>query len=267
MTRCRVRAVAVRAAPWSAERWRAYYEANAEALLPLPWGGGAALPDAERDALAASLQDFQLGESSEGHHLLRRGAEYAAREGDPAYLDALRLFVREEQRHSRDLGRFLTLAGLPLLGRSRLDGLFRWLRHRGGLEQAITVLLTAETVGKVYYAAVYRATSSVLLRRLCAQLMRDEVQHVRFHAERLALLRRGRPLWRTRCRRAWHRLLFAGACVAVWAKHRRAFRAGGLGLGPFWRACWREMRAVLDQADPARYDVPRTVPNREAALV
>ena len=59
MTRCRVRAVAVRAAPWSAERWRAYYEANAEALLPLPWGGGAAWPEAERDAV--------LGETNREH--------------------------------------------------------------------------------------------------------------------------------------------------------------------------------------------------------
>ncbi len=243
---------AVRAAPWSSGQWCCYYATNAERLLPLPWRRGAELTDAERDAVAASMQDFQLGESSEGRNLLRRAADHAERADDPEYLEAMRLFVREEQRHARDLGRFLRLAGVPLLGHSRLDSAFRLLRRLAGLETAIGVLLTAETVGKVYYLALRRATGSVLLRRLCEQLLRDEVRHMRFHAERLALLRRGRARWRVWLAHARHRVLFGGSCLLVWAKHRRALRAGGFGLRSFWRACWGEMGRVLKWMDPRR---------------
>src|SRR6266498_4139787 len=137
----------VRAALWSSAQWRDYYEANTERLLPIPWHWGAKLTDAERDAVAASIQDFQLGESSEGRNLLARAEAYAEQASDPAYLEAMRLFVREEQRHAAVLGRYLDLAGIPRLQHSRLDGAFRRLRRLAGLETAIGVLLTAETVG------------------------------------------------------------------------------------------------------------------------
>ena len=255
----------VRAAPWTSGQWCYYYHRNAERLLTLPWQCGAELTEAERQAVAASLQEFQLGESSEGHNLLRRATQYAERADDPEYVEAMQLFVREEQRHARVLGRFLHLAGVEPLKRSRLDTAFRLLRRLAGLVLSITVLLTAETIGKVYYRALRRATGSALLRRVCDQLLRDEVRHMRFQAERLAILRRGRARWRVWLAHGCHRLLFGGACLLVWGKHRRALRAGGLGFRGFWRECWQEMCGVLKIMDPrgyrwagerTRYEVP-----------
>jgi hypothetical protein len=242
----------VRAALWSATEWCAYYRANTQRLLPLPWHRGAQLTDVERNAVAASIQDFQLGESSEGRHLLERAAAYAEQNRDPDYLEAMQLFVGEEQRHAAVLGRYLDLAGIPRLQHSRLDGAFRRLRRLAGLETAIGVLLTAETAGKIYYIALRRATGCPLLRRICEQLLRDEVQHMRFHAERLAILRRDRPRWRVRLAHGWHRLLFGGTCLLLWGKHRRALRAGGFGLGSFWRASWQQMNRVLGMMAPHR---------------
>jgi hypothetical protein len=211
----------VRAAPWTSGQWAAYYHRNADRLLPLPWRRGAELTEAEREAVAASLQDFQLGESSEGRHLLRRAERYAERTDDPEYLEAMHLFVREEQRHARTLGRFLHLAGIEPLRRSRLDTVFRLLRRLAGLALSITVLLIAETIGKVYYRALRRATGSVLLRRICDQLLRDEVRHMRFHAERLAIVRRGRARWRVWLAHTGHRLLFAGACLLLYTLYTK----------------------------------------------
>jgi hypothetical protein len=256
----------VRAAPWSASQWCAYYRANAQRLLPLPWRWGAQLTDAERTAVAASIQDFQLGESSEGRNLLDRAAAYAEQSGDPDYLEAMRLFVGEEQRHAAVLGRYLDLAGIPRLQHSRLDGTFRRLRRLAGLETAIGVLLTAETVGKVYYIALRRATGCPLLRRICDQLLRDEVQHMRFHAERLAILRRDRARWRVRLAHGWHRLLFGGTCLLVWGKHRCALRAGGFGMGSFWRACWQQMNRVLGIMTPHRAGLPTLSKPREVSI-
>jgi hypothetical protein len=234
-------------------QWCVYFRANREALLRLPWQRGAELTEAERDTVAASLQQFQLGEQSEGRHLERRAREFADRTGDADYWEAIRLFIQEEQRHARDLGRFLTLAGVPLLARNWTDGIFRRLRRLAGLDLFLTVLVTAELIGKVYYQALRRATGSRLLRRLCDQLLRDEVQHIRFHLGHLARLRRGRSRWRVRWARGWHRLLFGGTCLVVWWHHAKVLRAGGYGFRRFWRECWQGLNAETRRADqPAR---------------
>jgi len=238
---------------WSSRRWCEYFRTNATRLLALPWQRGPELTEQEKAAVAASLQDFQLGEQSEGHHLRRRAAEYAAEIGDPHYEEAVALFIAEEQRHSRDLGRVLTKEEIPLLRKSRLDGVFRLLRRLAGLELMLVVLLTAEAIGMVYYLAIRRATRSTLLRRLCDQLSRDEVQHLRFHAERLARLRTGRRRWRVWLACRWHRALLLGTCVMVWCKHRRALRAGGQTFGRFLHDCRRTLAGILRRADPRRY--------------
>jgi hypothetical protein len=238
---------------WTSEEWLDYFRANAKTLLDLPWAAGADLTDEEKADVAGSMQDFQLGESSEGRHLYRCACAYALRHHDPAYREVIRLFIREEQRHARDLGRFMNLADIPPLSATWADTVFRWLRHRAGLELSISVLLTAEILAKVYYVALRDATGSALLQRLCEQILADEVAHVRFQAERLAILRQGRAAWRLHCWHGWQRLLFWGACWVVWRGHARVLRAGGFGFRRFWRMAWRELRAALAQMDPRSY--------------
>ena len=235
---------------WSSARWSAYFQANARSLLDIPWDEPVGLTEAERATIGRSVQDFQLGESSDGHNLLRAARAYAERSGDPAYPEAIRLFIGEEQRHARDLGRFLTKAGIPVLARSWTDTVFRWLRHRAGLELFLTVLLTAEMIGKVYYKALRKATGCPLLRRLCEQLLRDEMKHIRFHVERLALMRRDRPRWKVIWAQAWHRFLFGGTGLVVWWKHRPVFKAGGYRFRRFWAEAWSEINAAQRPIDP-----------------
>jgi hypothetical protein len=226
--------------------WRSFFEHNARNLLSLPWHRGAEWTPEQRDVLAPSLQDFQLGESSEGRRLLEAARGYAVRTGDAEYVEALRLFIGEEQRHAADLGRFLRLAGVPLLRRSWTDAVFRRLRC-GGLEPTLCVLLTAELIAMVYYLAVHDASPSPLLRRLCAQILRDERRHLRFHTERLAILRRDRNRWQWAAAAGLQRLLFAGTCLVVWWKHGRALRLGSFGMRRFWRQAWRECNQALRQ--------------------
>ena len=205
--------------PHASSRWRDYFRENASRLMPIPWECGVDFTEAESDAIAASVAEFHLGESSEGRHLISRAVAYAKRTGDAEYLPALRLFMAEEHRHARDLGRVLALAGVPLVGSTWPDTVFRWLRRGAGLELSICVLVAAEIIAKVYYAALRDATGSPVLRRLCDQILRDEVQHVRFQTERVAQLRQGRPRWAVWLSRQAHNALMAGTCLAVWHKH------------------------------------------------
>lgn len=265
--RARIGASARPHEPWTTERWLAYFRTNARRKDRFPWRAGARITEAERAAIGRSIAMFQLGESGEGRHIQRAAERYLQRGGDPAYLPALKLFIREEQRHGRDLGRFMDLAGITRWRRCGTDGLFRFMRHTGGLERAIAVLLTAELIAQVYYRALREATGSPLLKRLCGRILRDEVYHVRFQCERIGMLRRGRRGWDRSWRLALQRALFAGAVAWVYLTHGRALRAGGFGLARFWRACWGRFRAARAMLEPWPMQAPSPCARRVQAMV
>src|SRR5689334_9746190 len=178
---------------WPSHRWVDYFRRNAQSLMVIPWELGVELSPDEKRAIESSVPEFQLGESSDGLQFIEMAELYALRSGDVEYVRALKLFIREEQRHGRELGKVLDLAGIPRIKRSCSDAIFRWLRHRCGLGLSIAILVTAEIIAKVYYIAVRAATDSPPLRRLCDQILQDEVEHIYFQCERLAILRRQWP--------------------------------------------------------------------------
>src|SRR5262249_44099125 len=90
--------------PRTSQQWVDYFQSNAASLLAIPWEAGADLCGAERKAIASSVQEFQIGESSDGLRFIQSAEAYAAKTGDTAYVTALGLFIAEEQRHGRDLG-------------------------------------------------------------------------------------------------------------------------------------------------------------------
>ncbi len=198
-----------------------------------------------------SLKEFQAGESSEGKHLLRYAQEYAQRTGDQEYIPAVRLFIAEEQRHARDLGRFLTINNIPLVPTTPTDRVFRKLRHLfGGLEISIAVLITAEIIAKVYYAALHEATRSVILRKLCDQILHDEWRHVQFQADQLARLRVGRGWFGMAATMGLQRFLYLGTTLVVWPFHGKAIRRSGLSFWGWWQSCWREFSEAFAVPSP-----------------
>lgn len=252
--------------PWTSAQWREYFRKNAASLLPISWESGVTFTPDERDAVAASMQQFQLGESSDGRRFLSMAYDYSHDTGDRQYLSALRRFIAEEQRHGRDLGRVLQLADVPTIRRCWPDTVFRWLRHTAGLERSIWVLVTAEIIAQVYYDALRDATGSLVLRQLCTQILRDEEQHVRFQCERLAILRQRRRPWSIALRHALYRAFFAVVGLAFWWKHAPAMRKGGYGFRAFWRSAWRQCRIATHLMHPRNYDFspPRVAPPKPA---
>jgi hypothetical protein len=231
--------------PKSSLDWCEYFEANANRLLPIPWELEVDLTTPERNVVAHSLQVFQLGETGEGRHIMAAAGAYAAQSGDVHYPAALRMFIEEEHRHAALLGRVLDTAEIPRLSKQWSDGIFRRLRHIASLELAICVLLTAEMIAKIYYAALHAATGSKVLRRICEQILRDEAMHVKFQSERLRTLRQGRGDWGRRTAVALQSLLFLATCVVFWISHRRLLAAGGFTLRRFARRARNEFRYVV----------------------
>ena len=234
--------------------WIDYFERNASELRPIPWELGAGATDSELAEIGKSLRAWQLGETSDGSHLLAAARHYSALIGDPNFVEAVRLFIAEEQRHGRDLGRFLDLAGIVRAEADWGDTVFRAIRYfLPSMEVWATPVVMVETHAMIYYAGLRRATRSPVLRAVCAQILADEVAHIRFQCERLAILHRRRSRWLRAPTMALHRILFGGITLAVWVGHRRALRAGGYTFARFWRSAWNKMRFAWRTMSPNAY--------------
>ena len=226
--------------------WRKYYEENVRSRFEIPWQLGHELSKEEEKAIVASVQDFQAGESSEGRHLLQYAKTYAEQTGDHEYVESIRLFIAEEQRHAIDLAHFLQVNGISLVKKTFTDGVFRRLRQLlSNLEMSISVLITAEIIAKVYYTALRDVTNSRILQTLCKQILQDEVRHVEFQAERLGVLRAERNWLLFAVTNGLQRFLFWGTCLVVWMFHRRVFLKSGYSFVKFWKHCWKEFDHAL----------------------
>lgn len=235
----------------SSREWLEHFRINEEPeVLPK---GGPGLTDAEKEAVISSVQEFQLGENSEGKNLHRLAKEYAEEDGDPDYLLAVEYFIREEQRHARYLQDFLASEGFGAIKNRWADSVFRQLRNLAGLEVSVAVLVTAEIIAEVYYAALKEATRSPMLRAICHRVLRDEEAHVRFQAERLAMLRRDRPKSGMTLTRLLHRALFFGAVLVVWRNHGGAIRRGGFDFRDYWQRCWKQFGIASKIMEPGNY--------------
>jgi hypothetical protein len=235
----------------SSREWIAHYQANAANQLPIPWEAGAQLTTAQADAIIPSLRAWQLGETSEGTQMLAAARRYTREAADPEFVEAVKLFIAEEQRHGELLGRFLDLHGTPRLRRNWGDSIFRKLRHLlPNMECWTTVVIGVETLALVYYRAIMEASESPVLRTICRQILKDEVHHLRFQYERLALIGAPRGPVARLLISLLQRVLFAATTIAVWVDHHRALRAGGYPFRRFWQAAWQRMEFHWHQMRP-----------------
>jgi hypothetical protein len=226
--------------------WLAYFRQNQLDRRGISWHEGISLDPHLRAPLARSLGRFQLGESSNGNCLKARARQLARKTGDPAYADAIELFIAEEQEHARLLANVLQQLNAPLLHHHWTDSLFRWGRHLLGFYEEISVLMMAEIIALKYYGVIREGCRAPVLEIVCEQILADEKFHVRFHCESFheTISRRVwsvRALW-------WLALsaMFAAASVVVAWDHRNAFRALDVSIAEFLRDSWANFRAARE---------------------
>ncbi|MGD0426060.1 MAG: hypothetical protein ABSC10_05010 [Candidatus Acidiferrales bacterium] len=213
--------------------WRRYFLGRAAAADPLPWNDPTALTREEAQCIQSSIQQFQLGEGARGGRLLKRGQDFASASADPHFVDALALFVKEEQRHSAYLLRFMQRESIPAASSHWVDTIFRRLRVLGGLELSLRVLLSAEIIAIPYYRALGAATRSPLLQAICDRILEDEAAHLRFQASMLSRISAHRSFFADRIVSGMHRLFLLITCLVVWLEHGRVLRAGGYAPGGY----------------------------------
>jgi len=231
--------VAIEEADATSYDWVEYFYQNAREPV-FPWNDSPRLSGAERLAVIPSIQQFQLGEGASGARMLERAQRFSRATGDLGLIAALKLFIREEQRHSAILARFLQMENAPCLQKHWVDSIFRRIRGVAGLEFCLKVLATAEVLARPYYAALRDATGSPLLKSICERIFDEEGVHLRFQA--FALRRfEGRHSRLTRAAaKMCHVALLTGTAALVWIEHQSVFRAAGRTFYRFWKEAWQE---------------------------
>jgi len=212
---------------FTSQYWINHYRANALEKR-INWTLKPNLTPAELDAILPSLQSWQLAETSEGAQLINAATLHARKIGDPVYVDAVRLFIKEEQKHGENLGMYLDAIGVPRIKKSWDDSLFRKVRHLNtSMEIWTLAVLVVESTAQIFYQALKDATKCTLLKQICTDILIDEAYHITFQTERLAIILDGKNDFSKTWRAFAYKYFFIATSTLVWAAHRKLFKAGG----------------------------------------
>lgn len=201
--------------------WTSYFTENHKQRLAVDFSHETGLSRKEKQLIFPSIRKFQKGEGSDGRYLLDFVKRYAEKNDDPDYVEAMKWFVIEENRHSSYLKEYMDHYHVPVCKRSLLDNIFRKLRQTGGLKCEIIVLVTAEMVALSYYSALSECTDSYALKSICSQMLHDELRHVVFQSYTLHKMK-NRPF-----ENLLRILLMELTVCAVWLSMKDVFLTGG----------------------------------------
>jgi hypothetical protein len=219
----------------TSKSWIKHFKINATRNR-VDWSLQPAITPQELTTILPSLQAWQLGETSDGENLLTASTRYAWRISDPDYIDAVKLFIKEEQKHGNNLGMYLDAIGQPLIKKDWGDSLFRKMRHFTVSMEAWTLaVIVVESTAQIFYQALKDATNCELLKQICTDILIDESYHITFQTERLAVIFDNRTETGRVWRRFFYRGFFYGTSLVVWFAHKKLFKAGGNTFGGYMR--------------------------------
>ena len=237
--------------------WIDYFESNRSTFPEPDWKRECQLPKGETlEHLRSSLATFQLGESGEGTTLQRYANKLAGDGNFQNYDKALRLFVDEEKQHARLLAETLGYLDGRLIEKQWTHFFFRNARRLINLEFEIQIFVTAEIIGKSYYALLHRHVDDPVVRSVCGKLICDEVKHLNFHIEFFRERLDGLGAIR---RRLWHlqfEAIFQVARHVVWLDHRHCLTAHGASREEFMQRSQRGLRSFISNLYSGRSLVP-----------
>jgi hypothetical protein len=228
---------------WS--EWRQRFESNRRRPEPAVEVGNEAIPSEWVDVLASSLARFQAGETGEGRvvHQVRQ-TRWSSIDDD--YREALRLFVAEEGRHARLLGRAVKALGGRPVQKAWTERAFRMGRSAVGVRTKLVVLWAAEVGAVVGYGALVARLPPSGIAATLQQLVEDERGHLAFHTTFFRAAASD-PATRAVAVAALGGAV-AAALTAMWWDHRELWQTLGISKEELARgalAKYRETVAML----------------------
>lgn len=215
--------------------WKNHFESNLTKQR-VDWSAASSITPEEKDQVLYSLKAWQLGETSDGRHLLAAAKKYADKIHDPVYINAVKLFIREEQKHGRNLGKYIDLMGEQRLTKDWGDTMFRKVRYLNTSMELWTIaVIIVESAAQIFYKALHEATACELLKSICEDILIDEAHHIKFQNERMFIIFQQKNFYGKAFSLLWYSFLFFGIIHAIWFGHKRALLAGSISKKDFMR--------------------------------
>jgi hypothetical protein len=245
----------------TSHEWFDYFQTNLKHER-IDWEQVPNISEAELQTILPSLQAWQLGETSDGSNLLRATEKYAFVNNDPFYLKAMQLFIKEEQKHGNNLGRYLRYVQQPLIKSNWGDSLFRKIRHLNtSMEMWTLSVITVESTAQLFYQSLKDATRCRLLKQICTDILIDEATHISFQMERMAIIFKNKSLSGQWLSFYCYKAFFFCTAAVVWMAHKKVFVAGGHTFGSFFKAMSFKFRKNIAKLKVSLYEkqVPQAV--------
>jgi hypothetical protein len=210
----------------TSQEWINYFNFNRQEQR-IDWSQLPTITKKELEPVLKSLQAWQLGETSEGHNLIKASKKYAATIDDSLYVDAVKLFIKEEQKHGNNLGRYLDTIGQPRIKKNWGDTLFRKIRYlNASMEMWTLAVITVENAAQVFYQSLKDATNCCLLKEICTDILIDEAPHIKFQQERLSVIFNAKNSAVRAVSFYCYKIFYFATTLLVWIAHKKAFKAG-----------------------------------------
>ena len=225
--------------------WKMHFRENLTKQR-IDWNVKPEITEQEKANILYSLKAWQLGETSDGAHLLAASARYATRIGNAEYTDAIKLFIKEEQKHGNNLGKYIGLIGEQPVKKDWGDTLFRKIRYLNTSMELWTIaVIIVESAAQIFYRALHDATDCKLLKAICSDILIDEAHHIKFQNERMYIIFQQKNFYNKALSLLCYSLLFFGTIHAVWIGHHRAFKAGGVDKKDFMRQMYYKFFSTM----------------------
>ena len=215
--------------------WIEHFESNSK-IERIDWQLKSSLTIVERKNILPSLQAWQLGETSDGSHLLRASKKYAGKIVDIHYVKAVELFIKEEQKHGNNLGKYLDKIGEKRLKKNWADTMFRKVRYyNSSMELWTLAVITVESTAQVFYQSLKDATGCKLLKQICTDILIDEAFHIDFQSERFRLIYESKkPISKLLCFYLY-KFFYFSIIILVWFVYKPTFIAGRNDFNSYWK--------------------------------
>jgi hypothetical protein len=215
--------------------WKNHFENNLTRQR-VDWNVKPSITETEKQEILYSLKAWQLGETSDGRHLLAAVRKYSKKIKDAVYPNAVKLFIKEEQKHGSNLGKYIDLLGEQRMKKDWGDTLFRKIRYLNTSMELWTItVIIVESAAQVFYQALHDATNCKLLQSICTDILIDEAHHIKFQNERMAIIFQRKNFYSKAISLLFYSVLFFATIHAIWFGHQRALRAGNISKTSFMR--------------------------------
>lgn len=219
----------------TSQAWVAHFESSAK-IKRIDWQLNPSLTAIERRNILSSLKAWQLGETSDGSHLLNASRNYAKKIADSNYVKAIELFIKEEQKHGNNLGKYLDLIQEPRLKRNWADTMFRQVRHyNASMELWTLTVITVESTAQLFYQSLKDATGCKLLKQICTDILIDEAFHIDFQCERFRLIYKSKRPISKLLFFYFYKFFYFSIIILVWFVYKRTFIAGRNDFNSYWK--------------------------------